>query len=75
MTTRVQVHANHGWPVDVTPIGPNGLPSDGKRRVPPGTSGEFLVYAGQDLLIHEVQPSELAAEIDVASSVIVAEEA
>lgn len=68
MTTRVQVHANHGWPVDVTPIGADGLPNGSKRRVQAGTSGEFLVYAGQDLLIHEVQPSEITAEIDAASS-------
>lgn len=61
MTTTVTVHANHGWPVDVTAITPSGK----KRqpiRVKPGETRDFIVHSEQDLLIHEVQPPELAAE-------------
>lgn len=59
MTTRVTIYAGHGWPVDVTPVGPGAGP---KRRVDPGVTAEFCVHSGQDLLIHEVQPAELVAE-------------
>lgn len=59
MTTAVIVKANHGWPVDVTP-----MPIDGvmpTQRVPAGAEMTFYVQSGQDLLIHEVQPAEIAA--------------
>lgn len=60
MTTRVVVFATHGWPVDVTPISVGRSPVGPKVRVPAGQAGDFIVHSGQDLLIHEVQPSELA---------------
>lgn len=64
MTTRVTVFAGHGWPVDVTPVPVDGHPVGAKTRVPEGETREFHVHSGQDLLIHEVQPAEIAAEID-----------
>jgi len=67
MTTRVLVQANHGWPVDVTPISVGGAYVGPKQRVAPDTQKEFCVHSGQNLLIHEVQPAELAAEMDAAS--------
>ncbi len=63
MTTRVTVHANHGWPVDVYSLPANPEAKGGVSRVPPGTSLDFYVHSGLDLRIHEVQPSELAAEV------------
>ena len=62
MTTKVIVHANHGWPVDVIPVSIGGSAVASKTRVPDGSTYEFCVHSGQDLLIHEVQPSEIAAE-------------
>jgi hypothetical protein len=63
MTTEVIVKANHGWPVDVTRTHVGTLkPMYNKERVPAGVTRTFSVSSGQDLLIHEVQPSELAAE-------------
>ena len=62
MTTKVTVHALDGWPVDVTPVAINGSLVGAKQRVPKGETREFYVHSGQDLLVHEVQPSELAAE-------------
>lgn len=65
MTTEVIVKANHGWPVDVTRTHVGTLtPMYNKERVAAGETRTFSVSGGQDLLIHEVQPSELAAEID-----------
>jgi hypothetical protein len=65
MTTKVTVSANHGWPVDVTPLPTTADGLVGPRtRVPAGTEREFCVHSGQDLLIHEVQPGEIAAEIE-----------
>lgn len=63
MTTKVTVSANHGWPVDVTPLpttadGPVGT----RTRVPAGETREFYVHYAQALLIHEVQPAEIAVE-------------
>ena len=63
MTTTVIVKANHGWPVDVTPLAINAVYVPPKMRVAAGETREFYVHSGQDLLIHEVQPSELAAEV------------
>ena len=62
MTTTVTVKALHGWPVDVTPVALNGALVGPKQRVSKGATRDFSVHSGQDLLIHEVQPSELAAE-------------
>jgi len=61
MTTKVTVFAAHGWPVDVTAITPSGARYK-PVRVQPGETRDFYVHSTQDLLIHEVQPSELAAE-------------
>lgn len=62
MTTKVTVHANHGWPVDVTVIHTDGSPVlGGPLRVPAGITRDFFVHSGADLRIHEVQPSELEA--------------
>lgn len=57
MTTTIKVEANHGWPVDVTPISRGGHPVAGVRRVPAGETQMFVVHSGQDLLVSEVQPS------------------
>ena len=63
MTTEVIVKANHGWPVDVTRTHVGTLtPMWAKERVAAGVTRTFSVSGGQDLLIHEVQPGELAAE-------------
>lgn len=62
MTTTVIVKANHGWPVDVTPLAIGGAYVAPKTRVAAGETREFSVHSGQDLLIHEVQPSELSTE-------------
>ena len=62
MTAEVIVKANQGWPVDVTPLAINAAYVPPRSRVPAGETREFSVHSGQDLLIHEVQPSELAAE-------------
>lgn len=59
MTTKVTIHANHGWPVDVTLINPLGSTV---QRVPAGETQEFHVFDTRDLHIHEVQPDEIAAE-------------
>lgn len=58
MTTTVKVQANHGWPVDVTPVSRSGLPVAGKQRVAANTEGVFCVHNGQDLFIREVQPGD-----------------
>lgn len=62
MTTKVTVFANHGWPVDVTPVSVNGSHVGQKARVPAGETREFCVHSGLDLMIHEVQPAEIEAE-------------
>ena len=70
MTTRITVHALHGWPVDVTPVAPVDpskiyvASSMMATRVPAGDTMDFYVHAGQDLLIHEVQPAEIAGITD-----------
>lgn len=60
MTTTVVVKANHGWPVDVTPLDPKTGAMDTLRkvRVGPGMEQMFCVHSSQDLRIHEVQPDE-----------------
>lgn len=58
MTTKVTIEANHGWPVDVTPMTYGREPSGLPRRVPANATEVFYVHSGQDLLIHEVQSDE-----------------
>lgn len=60
MTTSVIVRANHGWPVDVTPIDPKtGAPLNvSSSRVEAGCEEVFYVHDGKDLYVHEVQPDE-----------------
>lgn len=58
MTTTVKVEANHGWPVDVTPVSRNGQTTGPRQRVAAGASNTFCVHDGQDLFVREVQPSE-----------------
>lgn len=62
MTTKVEIFAGHGWPVDVTPISrPDGVKGP-TTRIAAGAHGVAYVHSGADLLIREVQPEELAAE-------------
>ena len=62
MTTKVEIFAGHGWPVDVTPISrPDGV-KGATTRIAAGAHGMAYVHSGSDLLIREVQPDELAAE-------------
>ncbi|MBO4168875.1 hypothetical protein [Cereibacter azotoformans] len=63
MTTTVIVKANHGWPVDVTPIGIETRALGMKTRVAPNTEQTFYAHSGQDLLIHEVQPTDVDAGV------------
>ena len=62
MTTKVEIFAGHGVPVDVTPISR----PDGARgyttRIAAGAHGVAYVHSGADLLVREVTPEELAAE-------------
>lgn len=59
MTTTVVVKANHGWPVDVTATDPKSGEKSWTQRVEPNTEQTFHAHSGADLLIHEVQPSEV----------------
>lgn len=61
MTTTITVQANHGWPVDVTVVDPNG-DEGATTRVPANVNRDFVVHSTQDLYIHEVQPGEIEAE-------------
>lgn len=70
MTTEVIVKANHGWPVDVTPLAIGAAYVAPTMRIAAGETREFSVHSGQDLLIHEVQPSELAAEAAAREQVV-----
>jgi len=58
MTTTVKVEANHGWRVRVTPVNPTTNEQEPPQYVEAGQTGIFAVWAGRDLLIHEVQPGE-----------------
>ncbi|MFZ5710356.1 MAG: hypothetical protein ACOY4T_11850 [Pseudomonadota bacterium] len=65
MTTKVTVFANHGWPVDVIPVDPEGgRLAEQAIRVAAGKTRESYVHDAHDLLIHEVQPAEIADEIE-----------
>ncbi len=59
MTTKVTIHALHGWPVDVTLIGPAGRTV---QRVRAGETQDFHIFDARDLHIHEVQPHEIEAD-------------
>lgn len=62
MTTKVDIFAGHGWPVDVTPISrPNGE-RGATTRIAANAHGTAYVHSGQDLLIREVQPADLESE-------------
>ncbi|MDN5786391.1 hypothetical protein [Pseudorhodobacter sp.] len=63
MTTKVTVSANHGWPVDVTFFNPDVEDEGTTFRVARGETRDFHVYDTRDLMIHEVQPRELAKEV------------
>lgn len=58
MTTVVNVHAQAGWPVKVTPVSLNGSEVAPPRTVEAGKVETFYVHSGQDLLIHEIQRDE-----------------
>ena len=61
MTTKVEVFAGHGQPVDVTPISrPDGVKGP-TTRIAAGTHGVAYVHSGA-VLVREVQPEELAVE-------------
>ena len=64
MTTEVIVKATHGWPVLVTPVAIGGGYVASVTTVEPGAERSFFVHAGQDLLIHEVQPDTTVAATD-----------
>lgn len=70
MTTTVTVKANQGWPLDVTPLAIGSAYVAPKTRVAAGETRDFSVHSGQDLLIHEVQPSELALEVAAQAGVV-----
>jgi hypothetical protein len=62
MTTRVDIFAGHGWPVDVTPINRPGGERGATTRIAANTQGTAYVHSGQDLLIREVETADLEAE-------------
>lgn len=68
MTTRITVHAGHGWPVVVKGTNPaNGAEIIiGPGRVPAGETMDFHIHSGLDLHIHEVQPDEATDDEIVA---------
>ena len=55
MTTKVDIFACHGVPVDVTPISrPEGVRGE-TVRIAANAHGSAFVHAGQDLLVREVR--------------------
>lgn len=58
MTTTVIVKANHGWPVDVTALTVDGGRVAERQQVAIGDEQSFIVHSGQDLLVHEAQPTD-----------------
>ncbi len=67
MTTKVDIFACHGVPVDVTPISrPEGVRGE-TVRIAANAHGSAFVHAGQDLLVREVQPEDDAPEADAAA--------
>lgn len=65
MTTKITVHALHGWPVDVMHLHPEtnaAAAQPATTRVPAGETMDFYIHSTLDLRIHEVQPDEIAAD-------------
>lgn len=68
MTTIVKVIASHGWPVRVSAIDLTGRIALPAVRIERGETRDFHVHSGQDLRVHEIQPTEeLAATSDTPS--------
>ena len=68
MTTKVDIFACHGVPVDVTPISrPEGVRGE-TVRIAANAHGSAFVHAGQDLLVREVQPEDDAPEAEPAAA-------
>lgn len=66
MTTTVTVKANHGWPVKATGVKVGTLePTMGNYGgvVPAGETRNFICHSDMDLLVHEIQPSEIVVEV------------
>ena len=67
MTTRITVHANHGWPVRVTAITTSSVGTAETATeagiVAAGSAQDFYVWDGHDLRVHEIQPGELPANL------------
>ena len=74
MTTKVEIFAGHGWPVDVTPISRPDGEKGPTTRIAAGAHGVAYVHSGSDLLIREVQPGDLQAEETKADAAIEAAE-
>lgn len=51
MTTKVDIFAGHGWPVDVTPISRPDGERGATTRIAANAHGTAYVHYGQDLLI------------------------
>lgn len=64
MTTSVIIRANHGWPVRATQQHLNSadgsIVSETPVVIPAGEERTLYVHSTMDLLIHEIQPSEVA---------------
>lgn len=67
MTTKVDIFAGHGWPVDVTPISRPDGERGATTRIAANAHGTAYVHSGQDLLIREIQPADLEAEAAAAA--------
>ena len=68
MTTKVDIFACHGVPVDVTPISrPEGVRGE-TVRIAANAHGSAFVHAGQDLLVREVQAEDDAPEAEPAAA-------
>lgn len=72
MTTEVIVKANHGWPVQISPLTPNGTMAGPQVTVEPGSEWRGSVHSGQDLHIHEVQPQASDLPHDPATGAMLA---
>ena len=67
MTTKITVHADHGWPVKVTVLSRASVGAAETEAmagiVEPGSIQEFFVWDGRDLRVHEIQPGERPANL------------
>jgi hypothetical protein len=61
MTTSVIVNAGHGWPVDLVFKDPKTGDILSTQRIDVDGNQTIYVHRGADVLIHEVQPEEMAA--------------